>query len=486
MAFVIRTVSHSAAGREIARVRRIDGDTVSIGRDPASDIHLPDLAVTRHHAVLRLEATGRVAVEAADNLPIDVDGKAVRQATIDLASGGEIVAGAFRIVVGAGEVPGEATVLVERIAVAPTRARDERQRFSLAGVAPGKRKTAWLLAIAIVAAFLVWPIWSFHASANARLSPAQIAGAAANPHADAAWSPGKLSLAHAGLEGNCIACHKQAFVAVSDDACKSCHMTVHDHADPARLAAARSAPDMGGRVRLTIARVFGRPDGRCADCHQEHLGAIAMAPTPQRFCADCHADLKAKLPDTRLENASDFGTAHPEFRPAIVLRPGADPLIERRSLASRPQQDTGLIFPHALHLSATNGCRPDGAIARPGGRREGAGLCRMPCRQCGGQLQGGQHGGQLPVLPLARVHARRRHRPHATPRRSAPGGGRTSRFLRRPRAGAPFGPRRFGPSPAGGFRRGEPPGHVRRSAGQPRRTGDAGGARAVRPRRRVC
>ncbi|WP_267381971.1 MULTISPECIES: cytochrome c3 family protein [unclassified Sphingomonas] len=355
MAFVIRTVSRSAAGRDIARERRIERDAITVGRDTGSDIHLPDLAITRHHAVIRLAATGRVLVEAGDNLPVDVDGLFTQHATIDLARGGEIVLGAFRLLIGAGDTPGDVTILVERMPAHATERRDGRNRFSLAGVAPGKRRIAWLLAVAILAAFLVWPIWSFYGSAHARLSPQQIAGASADPHADAAWSPGKLSRAHAGLGGHCVACHRKAFVAVTDDTCRSCHATVHDHADSARLAAARSPPDAGARLRLTIARVFGRPDGRCADCHQEHLGAVAMAPTPQRFCSDCHADLKARLPDTRLENAADFGTAHPEFRPTLLLRPGADALHARVSLAVNPKQDTGLKFTHAQHLATGNG-----------------------------------------------------------------------------------------------------------------------------------
>jgi len=42
MSFSLRFVSKSATGREIIRTREIAGDTVRIGRDPASDIHLTE------------------------------------------------------------------------------------------------------------------------------------------------------------------------------------------------------------------------------------------------------------------------------------------------------------------------------------------------------------------------------------------------------------------------------------------------------------
>ena len=86
----------------------------------------------------------------------------------------------------------------------------------------------------------------------------------------------------------------------------------------------------------------------------EHEGAVQMAKTPQKFCADCHADLKDKLADTKLGNAGDFGTLHPQFRPAVIVQPGEHPVVKRIAIDAKPLQETGLVFPHAVHLSATN------------------------------------------------------------------------------------------------------------------------------------
>ena len=60
-----------------------------------------------------------------------------------------------------------------------------------------------------------------------------------------------------------------------------------------------------------------------------------MPATAQAFCTDCHATMKARLPDTKIANAGDFGLDHPAFKPLRV--------------------DGGLKFPHDVHLSKTNG-----------------------------------------------------------------------------------------------------------------------------------
>ena len=54
----IRWTSRSATGREIKRTRRVERDAPTIGRDPGSDVHLPDLGVGLHEAKLRLAGPG--------------------------------------------------------------------------------------------------------------------------------------------------------------------------------------------------------------------------------------------------------------------------------------------------------------------------------------------------------------------------------------------------------------------------------------------
>src|SRR3546814_2078326 len=70
------------------------------------------------------------------------------------------------------------------------------------------------------------------------------------------------------------------------------------------------------------------------------------------FCTDCHGTLKDRLKDTKLGDAADFGTSHPQFSALVQTRPGKHPRFTRASLGSRPMDDGGLKFPHDIHLSA--------------------------------------------------------------------------------------------------------------------------------------
>jgi len=364
MSFILRTASRAATGREIVRSQRVDADRLTIGRAPDCDLHLPDLQLALLHAEIVQHGADRVEVIARAGLPFEVNGRSTQQAIIALVPGGEVQLGAHRLTIGRDD-GGDTLIQVMRIGEVSRAAAtvDERNLFSIARIAPSRRATAWLLAILILGAFLVWPIRSFYA-------PSAIAGA---EQADAAWSPGKLSLAHAGLEKNCAACHKAAFVAVRDDSCQSCHKDAHDHAAPERLAKATPVPGLEGQLRQSIALAFNRPPGRCVDCHTEHEGATAMAPTPQRFCSDCHGGLKSRLPDTPFGNARDFVQDHPQFRPTIAGA-GTPPKLRRVSLDRHPRQDSGLTFPHALHLSTTN------AVARMAQRQGKTGA--TDCADC--------------------------------------------------------------------------------------------------------
>jgi hypothetical protein len=352
MSFVLRTTSTSATGRQIVRTRRMDADIVTIGRDPASDIHLTDLEVTRHHAAIRRIGPQRVLIEALASIPLIVEGRSTERAELDVGRGGEIRIGATRITLAAGETDSEIALDISSVEPAAESSVDASHRFALSAVAPGKRWMAWTLALLILAGFLAWPIWSFHET-NAKLTDRQMA--AGHVHADASWSAGPLSRAHAALERDCKACHVGAFVAVPDSACRSCHADIQDHADPRRLHAARAPPEGIDGLKRRIATMFGRDPGRCVDCHVEHQGATTMPPPAQAFCADCHAALKTHLTDTKLADAGDFATSHPQFAPVVMTVPGEHPRFTRISLDDAPTEDTVLKFPHALHLSGTGG-----------------------------------------------------------------------------------------------------------------------------------
>jgi hypothetical protein len=353
MSFIVRTVARTADGRDIIRPKAFSQPELSVGRGTENDIHLPDLAVTLHHAVIRTAGQGRIEIAAAAGLPFVVDGKSVEHATIDVQRGADIHIGAHALTIAAGEGEeiGSTIITVARVG-ALSNASEEKEEahvFSLARVMPGKRVLAWSFVLLVLGLFLIWPI----ASSQMRdpKAPQKVAF-----HADEMWSSGALSLAHKSLENNCKACHVSPGVAVRDDACVACHTKVHDHADPKRLAVAIGSPSLGEKARHLVAGVFNIPPGRCVECHTEHQGATAMPTTDQRFCSNCHGSLSKNLTDTKLLNASDFGNDHPQFDAKIrFVGLGGVPMLRRVSLDADPQEENGLKFPHKLHLSTING-----------------------------------------------------------------------------------------------------------------------------------
>ena len=351
MAFILRLKSQSASGREIVRAVRVEGERLTLGRDPQCDVHLTDLAVALRHATVARGDGDRLIVTAEPGFKIELNGRKVKAGRIDVASGGDIriATHLLRVMpVAAGE--SDIAIDVERSNESDTRAgKGDERMFSLQGKMASKRSVAWLLSLLVLAVFLAWPIERYYDRQNRQL-------AAREYQADSSWSSGPLSAAHAQLENNCQACHVKAFQAVPDRSCKACHTNVHDHADPFRLARAEPDLDRWGKVVLAFKETFDIPPGRCVECHTEHEGKQEMPVTAQRFCSDCHQSLDSKLPDTKLANAGDFGTIHPEFKPALITEWNDEkPLVKRVALSKHPVEQSNLKFPHALHLSKTNG-----------------------------------------------------------------------------------------------------------------------------------
>ena len=374
MAFLLRNISYSAEGRQIVRTSKIDDNLIRVGRDPDSDIVLNDLAVALHHATLEQIAANRLGVSAEAGLTVDIDRKVTQAAQIGLTIGGTIRIGPFRLRVLPQEIGSEDVAIdVEKV---DTEAEDDRfdtHRFALSSVLPGKRAVAWTLTVAVIGLFLAWPIWAFYSQERGRADYAQAF------HADQLWTSGSLSEGHRALEGDCTACHVRPFEPVRDESCTACHTRIGDHADHARLA--RANPQFGTwrRIQLAVQQVFGHDAGRCVDCHTEHEGPQEIPATPQQFCSDCHTDLDARLPDTRLGDASDFERLHPEFQPMVLIRwDGDQPTTQRVSLDRRPQEMSNLKFPHALHLNRTGGVTQ---MARRLGATHGFGQ-QLECRDC--------------------------------------------------------------------------------------------------------
>ena len=357
MTFLIRRISTTADGREIVRTANIAKAQLTLGRDAANDIHLPDLALDPQHAVLTSNDGRHVLVRASGGLRFGLNGQSVSEANIDAGDGAELRFGGHRITValdgeGEGQAPAIALTILRTDELSHSALdRDEADAFSMRGLLPGRRVSAWAFALLVFAAFLIAPIWAYTSYRGVEERPQGY-------HADMSWTSGPLSSAHADLSGDCQSCHTRAFEPVTDNACKSCHEDVHDHAPVSRQLLARGDPGAWRASLIRIGEMFGRAQGRCVDCHTEHEGAGPMPATAQQFCSDCHGDMNQRLTDTPLGNAADFGTLHPQFRPLVQTLPGDPASMRRVNLAGNVTDQNGLKFPHNLHM------QPDGGVAR--------------------------------------------------------------------------------------------------------------------------
>ncbi|WP_340587480.1 cytochrome c3 family protein [Erythrobacter alti] len=349
MKILIRSVDVTANGREIVREREFEADQLTIGRASSNGIHLPDLAVEQQHVIITQGLHDTLEARAAGTLGFSYDGVTTDHAVIDPAKGGEIGLGAYRLQF---TLDDEGPVIIQRKEEADRdEARERLAGFGLSGALPGKRVMAWVGLLAILIAFLAVPIYTHMTRAAASSSDSEGQSAVLM---DASWSTGPLSSVHHGLEDSCESCHVAPFVAVRDETCLTCHEGLGDHAEPRRLATGMPAFSGGEALLWDIAQAFNKPGpGACTDCHTEHEGAGRMEPTSEQFCADCHDTLDARLTDTALGNARDFGTLHPQFQ--ALVRPARGERETRAELSAGMTDFNGLKFPHDMHLSTTNG-----------------------------------------------------------------------------------------------------------------------------------
>jgi predicted CXXCH cytochrome family protein len=376
MSFVIRQIAKRADGGDIVRTRTLDAVEITVGRGTDCDIQLADLGCMLRHARLSQLSDGSVAIEATGGIPLEIGGQFVNRADLDVDGNPAIDIASHRLTLSRGETPGTIAITAERT-VAATEVADSTSEigvFSLKGTLPSRRGIAWGLVIAILVIGLGLPLWLMSGRSpelprdmiaaaakppvvGARLVPtlasAETPGAQSAMQPDIVWSSGPLSTAHAGLANNCGACHQAAFVSVKDSACVACHTPAAnpDHAAPVRMAQGRQ-PAVG--FIADVHKGLDLPEGRCAACHKEHEGPNGALMVAASFCTDCHTGLSGRLANTKVANVPDW-QGHPQFRPTLVSTPSLTrPEFQRVSLAAAPRENSGLVYPHDIHQSATN------------------------------------------------------------------------------------------------------------------------------------
>lgn len=347
MSFIIRTLKRRPGGRVSIRERSVQTDDLRMGRGPDNDLELADLNVSLDHARISRSADGKLVLKPSRGNSVSINGRLVSGRARILKPETILRIGIYELRIEVSPKSSATVLSVEQMEMQPARigSDDAGKVFSLKNSVPAKRMMAWVLAVGILAVFLILPIFALKGGKN--ILPMQ---------ADSAWNSGPISLMHANLKSDCQTCHVKAFVAVKDAACLDCHTKLKDHAAANDMQASQPQASAFGAKLNQVSEMFGRPVQRCASCHVEHNTKAKIIPTDQQMCADCHGDLDSALPNTKLINVSDFGSDHPQFHPSVITRPDVKtPSFSRISLDENPKGFSGLKFPHKLHLETSGG-----------------------------------------------------------------------------------------------------------------------------------
>jgi predicted CXXCH cytochrome family protein len=396
---------------------------LTIGSAPDQHLQVPHEDVDPHHAILRVTSNGRVLLTASGPKGVNVNGRRETRVFLDPDDTLEL---------------GETTVKVQRsrgeyacvLRVEDPFSPDETSPASAASTRThSSRYTisfwSWTLTIGVAAIFLLVPMGTFLAPSMRKL----LRSTPLVP-SDALWSSGPLHAAHRFIGNDCTACHANPFERVRNSECEKCHADVQHHVD----------------VRSADVALFERE--RCAECHFEHKEPATLILRDQRLCTDCHARLDRLKSDVQVENSSDFGSDHPEFRIAVlsedeIVAPGQwRPQWLEASNAATFKETSHLKFSHAQHLNPKGIKSPLGERVLQCGdchRPNSSGREMMPIRmetQCSGchslhfdehdPSSGVPHGDLQRMYRTLREHFSRQYLEAGSPARPSAGG------LRRP------------------------------------------------------
>ncbi len=315
------------------------GDVLTIGRGSDQAIFVPDMRVALEHARITAVASGKYKVESLILAGIRVNNELTYATTV--GPGAMVEIGTTRIQLLEPPVDYEAGAEISTIDKAEIAAGVKAKALptSLSQTWLAKRTPSWVLFFAIALLFIVLPMLA-HYSPGFRET---LNATPVVPH-QTAWQAGELASAHHFFGENCGACHEAAFKWVRDTSCGVCHGNTPAHADPVRF----NLPELG--------------EARCAHCHRDHNGQKGLIRDDQVLCDDCHKDLKTRSGGaSALADVADFGTAHPEFNVNLpAWTPDGVFAPKRTVLAQGLEEQSGLKFPHDVHLDPEGLNTPDG------------------------------------------------------------------------------------------------------------------------------
>lgn len=335
----LKKITRNSRGEAIDEAREIAGDTLRIGRGANCIVHLPDPRINLHHASIHYADDGKLYLESANEL-LNFNGEFRKREA--LRNGSRILIGPYQFIVEEKDNDHDLVLSYELVSpLSDDKAelkQQSRTRLTQAGLS--KRIIALSLAALITLAFLILPI--LHATQPDLVS----AGDKLPISLDESWNPGPISAGHQVFGKDCQQCHTKPFVQVEDAACTTCHKNIGDHV-------------VSKNMQVSL---FGNT--RCASCHLEHKDSLTIARSNPALCVDCHSDLKthkANYPGIALNDIHDFSTDHPGFK--LSIKTGATftdiKRIDQNDKA-HTIENSGLKFPHDVHLSSKGINSPDG------------------------------------------------------------------------------------------------------------------------------
>ena len=331
-------ISRNLRGQPIRKELLVSGEIIQIGRAAGCKILLLDHRVNLHHAVIRHSDEGRLYIESEEGANVLINGSF--EASAELLPGMHIFVGPYELIIEAIKDDAELALSVELVRalhddLGPMAAKQVPVTLAEAGLSK-RRPALWLASLIIV-----FSLWSALDSMMPKWAASNMLS----------WQLGSMSRGHNNIRAKCDTCHQQAFVAVPDKACESCHKTVAKH------------------IRDEGLNEKSFKDIRCVECHHDHRGEKGQLIEDQQ-CTACHAKIDKKNDKTRLENVKDFGTDHPPF--SLSFKTGSserDTLRISQKDKAKLIEKSGLIFSHKVHLDRSGISSPEGDTV-------------MECRDC--------------------------------------------------------------------------------------------------------
>lgn len=348
MKILLRTIEPDSP---LATERVLDVPVLRIGRGSDQDIVLGDLRLALAHAEL-LPQQGllgaSVRLQAKARMGVKVNG--TPQVGDTLKPGDVLDFGRHSLTVGKPQAGFDLVLsLQQRLDAQDERsARKAAFKTTLADTGWSRRRLSWLLFLLMALTLLGLPLLHYFQQPPAQLSAERSSTPSRELKADILWNSGPLSNAHQMLSADCGVCHQQPFVQVRDSSCKGCHAGLGDHA-----------------TSSLVAQQHPFAAQQCTDCHREHNGAQGLIPSANAACTVCHAD-PADLPGKPGLPTRDFSNAHPEFMLKLSRKAAVgakEPFVwieARQGTPEAKQEDTGLKFPHDLHLDTKGIDAPEG------------------------------------------------------------------------------------------------------------------------------